>query len=474
MPRSPVRLSELVASLTRALDLTEGQPQGHSMRACVIGMRVAEAADLDPELHPALLYALLLKDAGCSSNASRVAHAFGTDDQGPKYDLKLSDWQRPLRAALFAVRNAGRGQGPLTRIRHLLGLARGNQQVGRELIRIRCERGAGIVASLGFPQETAEAIHALDEHWNGRGHPDGLEGEEIPLLARICGLAQTAEVFHREHGLDAMVAMLRQRRGRWFDPDLTDRLLELSWNRRWWMGLDDPGLDGRVAALDVGRRAVAVTDTGLDGIARAFADIIDAKSPFTARHSANVARYARAIGGMLGLTAEELRDLYRAGLLHDIGKLGVSSRILEKPGTLTRGEQRAIRRHPVHTWQILADVPAFRGFAREAALHHERLDGAGYPWGFGVERLPLVARILAVADVFEALTADRPYRPGMAPGRALEILRGDAGSAVDVRCVEALEGILDGPRLADWAGGDSTPPLAELFAARDMAADPAA
>lgn len=462
MSSAQVGLPELLASLTRALDLTEGQPEGHTLRSCMIGMRLAESIDIGAPDRTALLYALLLKDAGCSSNAARLAVLFGTDDHAPKRDLKVSDWQQPVSAALFALRQAGRGRGVFARLRHLLLITRSDQDIGRELIRIRCERGSGIVRELGFPEATAEAIHALDEHWNGQGHPDGLAGEEIPLLARICGLAQTTEVFHHEYGLEATVRMLRERRGRWFDPVLTDRVLEWAWDRPWWQALEEPRLAERVPELDRGLARQRVDDAGLDAVAEAFASIIDAKSSFTFRHSTNVARYASAVGRLVGLAGDELRQLHRAGLLHDIGKLGISSRILEKDGPLTPAERAVMQRHPVHTWDILSEVGAFRPFAREAALHHERLDGGGYPWGFRDETLPLSARILAVADIYEALTARRPYRDGMPHARALSILRDEAGTAVEGRLVDAIDSVAGAAPEGD-TGDAVRRPLASLF-----------
>ena len=133
-----------------------------------------------------------------------------------------------------------------------------------------------------------------------------------------------------------------------------------------------------------------------------------------------------------------LRYLKLAGLLHDIGKLGVSNRILEKPGRLDDAERREIELHPLHTWEILSRVEAFAAFARTAAVHHEKLDGSGYPWGLTAPELDSPSRVLAVADIYEALTADRPYRAGMTVERALSILRSEAPARVCGEAVDAL------------------------------------
>jgi HD-GYP domain-containing protein (c-di-GMP phosphodiesterase class II) len=151
-----------------------------------------------------------------------------------------------------------------------------------------------------------------------------------------------------------------------------------------------------------------------------------------------VASYALAIGRAMGLDATEQRRIYRAGLLHDIGKLGVSNAILDKAGPLNNDERASVERHPLYTWEILSRVPAFRDFAWPAALHHERMDGRGYPWRLSASRLDMTARILAVADVYEALTADRPYRGGMAWSQSSAIMWKGRGTSFDAKVLDAL------------------------------------
>jgi HD-GYP domain-containing protein (c-di-GMP phosphodiesterase class II) len=432
-----VGLSEVLSSLSRALDVTEGQPPGHTLRSCVIGMRLAEEVGVPQAERAALYYALLLKDAGCSSNAAKMAALFGSADQVVKYRMKFPDWDRRLSLALETAKNVGRGQAVGERVRHFLAIAR-TPDMTRDLIQIRCDRGAEVVRGLGFPPAAAETVRHLDEHWNGRGHPFGLAGEAIPPLARIACLAQTVEIFHTALGRAAALAMARERRGTWFDPALVDRLLEWGGDRAWWKSLGSRDLQARVVAAEPGDRARVVHGPELDAICATFAEIIDAKSPFTFRHSTGVAAYARAIAAGMGLGARAERRIHRAGLLHDVGKLGVSSRTLDKNGPLTPAEREEIERHPSFTWEILSRVGAFRDFAWIAALHHEKLDGSGYPWRFTGEQLDPQARALAVADVYEALTADRPYRAGMTPEAALAILARDAGPRLCPQAVEAL------------------------------------
>jgi HD-GYP domain-containing protein (c-di-GMP phosphodiesterase class II) len=173
-----------------------------------------------------------------------------------------------------------------------------------------------------------------------------------------------------------------------------------------------------------------------------------------------VAEIAVALAALLDLDAETQATLRRAALLHDVGKLGVSSRILDKPGPLGEQEWAVVRLHPRWTMEILSRVSAFEEVARVAAAHHERLDGSGYHRGLTADQLDQPSRILAVADEAEALCADRPYRRALGPDHVLTIMRRRAGRALDPDAVAALEHMLpawtsenDARRAAAEAGG---------------------
>jgi len=432
-----VRLADVIAALTYALDLTEGQRPGHTLRSTVLAMRLGEEAGLDREQLGALYYAALLKDSGCSSNAARMAALFGSPDQELKRNMRLVDWHDRWKLAMRTAASCGVGLNPIHRIRHFL-LVANTPTLTREIIHTRCERGAQIASVLGFPKATSEAILYVDEHWCGLGHPFGIAGDAIPLLSRILLLAQTVEAYWSEHGTAEALDMARKRRGTWFDPRLVDIITTWRRDREWWGRLADINrLDEAVLALEPGSVPLVATDERLDRIAFAFAAVIDAKTPFTARHSSNVARYAVGIASAMGVDAIVNRDMLRAGLLHDIGKLGVSNRILDKPAKLTDGEFAEIRKHPAWTLEILQHVGAFRHFSNEAAQHHERLDGRGYPWKLPGEKLSYTARVLAVADVYEALTATRPYREGLPVAKVLAIMGNDRGTAFDPEIFDA-------------------------------------
>ncbi len=434
-----LRLSELIGALSFALDITEGQRAGHAARSCVLGVRFANHLGLGEAERFSLFYALLLKDCGCSSIGSQVAELYGHDDQAVKRTLRAIDHRNPLAVLRHAVRNTEPGARPVARARRFAGLLRTGASSARQLNVIRCDRGADIARMVGLDERGVDAIRAVNEHWDGGGVPDGLAGEDIPVLARIMGIAQALEVELTRGGSAHALGVLQSRAGTWFDPSLVGDLVLAARHPDFWEGMDgERDLHAVLAPLEPGDRLIVADDARLDRVAEAFARVIDAKSPYTARHSDGVARFAVLIADWMGFGARDVRDLRRAGLLHDIGKLGVSSRILDKPGKLDEEEWRQMRRHPEFTARILGQVEQLRDLAAMAAAHHERLDGSGYHLGLTASQLSPSARVLAVADVAEALSADRPYRDGLAPDAVLEIIGRDAGTALDADAYTAL------------------------------------
>lgn len=439
-----VRLSEVVSALSYALDITEGQPQGHAVRTCLIGMRIGEALLLTASERSALFYALLLKDLGCSSNAARLSGLFGADDLVLKRVHKITDWTNTTSSATYAFKQSMPGRGPLARAWHTLMLGVREQGSGREMTQTRCERGADIAQMLGLELETSDAIRALDEHWDGAGLPYSRRGDQIPLLGRIAGLAQSIEVFHAAFGTDAAFEMARARQGSWFDPELVRALESFEDDTAFWSTLGVTDQLDQVSDLEPQDRVILADESRLDQVAQAFARVIDAKTPYTARHSEGVAGIAVDIGKHMGLGVDDLTTLSRAGLLHDIGKLGVSNLILDKPSKLTEPEMAEMRKHPRYSLEILRKVRRFRAFADLAAAHHERIDGSGYHLGLNGDELGPLARILAVADVCEALSAERPYRKALPVEEVFTIMRKMVGKALCPATFEACRASFHG------------------------------
>jgi putative nucleotidyltransferase with HDIG domain len=435
---SGLRVSGVLEGLSHALDLTEGHPRGHAARTCRIGLRLGKALRLPAVDQTELLYALLLKDAGCSSNAPVIHDLFGGDDQEVKRAVWLRDWRRVPEQVRYAWEYVGRGSRLVSKMRRLGRFALlGPRGSGERIFTVRCERGAQIARMIGLSDRVADAIRAMDEHWDGGGYPYGLRGHQTPLFARIIGLAQVMEIFWGEGGRDEALKVARDRSGRWFDPALVDAVREIEDDSPFWAGLGSARLDTDIVAAVPPNLEVPADDEQLDRIADAFALIIDAKSPYTFDHSSRVATYAMAINAHLGDRAVDAARLRRAGLLHDIGKLTVPNRILDKPGKLDADEWVAVKQHPAYTRSVLDRVPVFQDFANDAANHHEWIDGKGYCLGLMGTALTTTARILAVADVVDALSADRPYRDGMPPDRVRSILNSESGTHFDEHCVDA-------------------------------------
>lgn len=437
--RPTVRISEIISALSYALDLTEGRPMGHSVRSCMIGMRIAAEIGLSVAEQSDLYYALLLKDAGCSSNSSKLFHILSADEIRAKRDVKLTDWTRVGWESLqYALTHVATGAPFLDRVRTLVRVAARQQVESCELVKIRCERGASITRRIGFPEPVAQAIHSLDEHWNGGGYPDGLRGEKIPLFSRIMNLSQTLEVFLVNRGEEAAMDVARARSGRWFDPALVRAAASLDKREVLWSGLDQEHSIDQALSLEPEEHRLLANEETIENICQAFAEIVDAKSPFTYRHSNGVAEAAIGISRQLGLSEENVTFMRRAALLHDVGKLSVSNTILEKPGALDKDEWDVVKLHPYYTFEILRRIPGFKELSDIAAAHHEKLNGSGYFRHWNAEQLSLEMRILTVADIFDALAAKRPYRDAMPLEKVFGIMKKEAPQAIDAQCLDAL------------------------------------
>lgn len=442
MTTSELKLAELIGALSYALDITEGQPEGHCVRCCLIGMRIGRELGLPEPALAELYYTLLLKDLGCSSNAARICELYIADDLAFKRDVKQLDDADFFQTAQFALDHTALGSGLWQRFKVLFSSLRTKEAVAQELIVTRCQRGASIARRLRFSERVALGIHSLDEHWNGQGRPEHLAGADVPIYSRIALLAQVVDVFHTQGGAEAALAEAQQRRGSWFEPALVDILLKLGPDDDLWDNLRSPDLAEHVFAEEPAKFSLTVDDEYLDEIAAAFGEVVDSKSPYTSGHSARVALYTDLIAAELGLASERRRWLHRGALLHDVGKLGVSNTILDKPGKLTAEEWDAVRKHAAFTEEILGRIPQFRELAVVAGAHHERLDGKGYPRGLQAGDIALETRIITTADIFDAITAARPYRDAVPVPRTLEIMAETVGTALDPACFAALKRVV--------------------------------
>lgn len=460
-----IALSEVISALSFALDLTEDAVPGHAVRTCLLGMRIGREIGLDDTALGDLYYALLLKDIGCSSNAARMCQILGGDDRSAKRRVKMVDWTGiSIDGLKLAWQNALPGASGWKKVLRVAQLGLNRERNNAEMIGLRCERGADIVRKIGLGEGCADAIHSLDEHWNGSGYPDRLRGKATPLLARILGVAQHLDVFALEKDRASAIETLVARKGSWFDPDLVRAAVSLDKSGELWIGCREYEALNRAVEMEPGTVRLLGPEQ-VDRVCEAFADVVDAKSPFTYRHSMGVTEVADAIARQFGFGQERRQLIHRAALLHDLGKLGVSNTILDKPGKLNQSEWSAVVAHPGLSQEILARIPSFSEIALIAGRHHERLDGSGYPNKLKSDDLSLNDRIVAIADTYGALSEDRPYRAGLPYEEILSIFAKEVPGKLDAECFEALKVAIESRGSAGTGGSvwnQSNPPASDV------------
>ncbi|HEY5874895.1 MAG TPA: HD domain-containing phosphohydrolase [Ilumatobacteraceae bacterium] len=429
-----VRLAELVASLSLGIDLGFGQPMEHVLRQCLIALRLGELLGLDEAERADVYYVALLVNVGCHSDAHEQARWFGDDIalKATKYEhepFSLSD-------VASMVRLLGSGSSPLHRIRTGLEFA----VSGRREVSDMLARHAGLArelgALLGLPESTLEALAASYERWDGRGWPGRRAGAAIPVASRVVQLAEYVEVAHRAGGIDAAVALAKHRRGTQFDPSMVDTIaLDAD---KVFAHLDDVGSWDTVIDAEPSL-AITLSRDECDDALLAISRFVDLKSPFTIGHSEAVAELASAAARQAGHSDDDARLMYRAGLVHDFGRLGVSNSIWDKRGPLAAGEWERVRLYPYFTERMLQQSATLEPLARIVVQQRERLDGSGYPRGLSGSGISTQARILAAADAYQAMREPRAHRPARSAAEAATELRADAKAGrLDPDAVEAV------------------------------------
>jgi HD-GYP domain-containing protein (c-di-GMP phosphodiesterase class II) len=293
------------------------------------------------------------------------------------------------------------------------------------LLGVRVPAGKGII---GYVVHSGETVLVEDtrqdaRHYSQVDHDSGFETRSIlavPLKARtvVLGGEQGATQEHIIGGLEA----LNKLEGTFDQEDA--RLLETFANQT-------------ATVLEIARLYTNTSDLLL-GVVKALTTAIDAKDPYTEGHSQRVSDYSLAIARELDISAETINHLRIAGLLHDVGKIGVPDMVLKKPGHLDDHEMAEMKKHPMIGEKIMKPVRNLQRELPAITEHHERVDGTGYPKGLSGEGISLIGRIVAVADVFDALTSNRPYRQGQAAEQVFQELLAGVGTHFDANCVTAL------------------------------------
>jgi HD-GYP domain-containing protein (c-di-GMP phosphodiesterase class II) len=440
-----LRLAELVAALSLAIDLGLGQPMEKFLRTCLIGVHLGRLLGVGEEDLIAVYYLGLIQHLGCTAYAGEAAAIFGDEIAANRWLLAADHGD--AGAMLSAVlRHVGRGAPAVQRTRRIMHALLTMPKERGEIFAGRCEVAQGLAERLGLGTRVRDGLGQVYERWDGRGLPQRRKAEAILLPVRIVQVAQDAEGLFRLHGTGgkggrgrdgaAALAGLRGRAGGMLDPQVVeqccqhaDLLAETANTTALWAA---------VVAAEPGM-ARYIGEERLDNALCAVADFVDLKSPYTVGHSRGVAALAAAAVRHCGLPESEVVAARRAGLLHDLGRVGVPNTIWDKPGPLSEADWERVRLHPYYTERMLARVSALGAICPLAVQHHERLDGSGYHRAIAASLLPPAGRILAAADVYHAMLEPRPHRPAQpAAAAATELQRQVRAGLLDADAVRAV------------------------------------
>jgi len=436
-----LRLAELLASLSLATDLGTGQALGHGLRTCLLAVALAREMGCSPNEVRSVHQVALLRFLGCTADASESARGVGGDDlsfNSAMSPVVFGDRGTMLRTYVSTV---GAGQPPGRRIR--LRAAALFHEVGD--LAAHCEVAGMLARRLGMSEEVVHALGHAYERWDGKGFPSRLAGEEVPLEIRISAVARDADLLIRQGA--PVAELLGKRRGRAYDPGVVDaygRLAPTYQEAEWEEVMEaEPEPSAHVDELDPALGVIA--------------DFADLKSHWTRGHSPRVADLVESAARAAGMAEAEGKDLRRAALVHDLGRVGVESGVWDKPGPLSTVEWEKVWLHPYFTHRILSRCRVLAPLGDLASSHHERLDGSGYHRQLSGEHLAMGARLLAASDALTALTSPRPHREALALEDARHVLEKEvAARRLDshaVACViTAARGGDQPPRLSNPGG----------------------
>ncbi len=382
-----VNLGNLLLSISDAMDLAAPDISSHQLRTGYMAWRMAQEADLGAGEVERIFVAALMHDVGALSlEEKQRIHRFD-DDLDP-----------------------------------------------------HCRIGADLLEGTPVLAHAAPIVRYHHRQWREWDRPiddRDVFASQVLLLADFVERKIDRGVYIL-HQVPTILDAAREAAGRLVHGDVVDLLLQASRAEEFWFDLVSPRLYSTLLNAGPHRRITADLEQ-IESVATLLSHIIDYRSRFTSTHSASVAESAVQIARRFGLGELDVRLLGIAGVTHDLGKLAVPNAILDKPDRLSEAEVQVMRQHSYFTYTILRSIEGFGQIADWAGLHHEKLDGSGYPFHLADERLSTGARILAVADVFTALVEDRPYRAGFDRVRVQAILRDEVHNRqLDRRVVDAL------------------------------------
>jgi HD-GYP domain-containing protein (c-di-GMP phosphodiesterase class II) len=429
-----IRAAEVVGALSLATDLGTGQPLEHALRTAVLAVRLGELAGAPAADVAATYYVALLHASGCTSNGHEAAQLYG-DDIEHRAAFFLIDPTNPAEVLAFYRAYVGAGRPPEVRAAILEDAIANAGPRAREAFATMCEVAQRFAGWLDLDAGIQQALEFVFARWDGRGFP-GARGDEIPLPMRLLHVARDISLFLSAAGPEEARSVVERRMGTAYEPRLA--------------GLAVRNFDDLLAGLDEARiwdqameaepfPAIRLQGERVDAAFAAIAALTGLKSPWLREHSTNVADLAEAAAWRLGLPEASVTLVRRAALAHDVGRVGVSNAIWEKPVPLGFGEWERVRLHPHFSERAFAQSRALAPVGRIAGAHHERLDGSGYHRGTSGTALDLPSRILAAADCYGAMRESRAHRRALdAPAAETELQREAAAGRLDPDAVDAV------------------------------------
>ena len=431
-----VRAADLVGTLSLATDLAIGVPLEHGLQSTLIAMRLADHLGVDQETASQTYYACLLFYVGCTATAELGADIFGAEDALTRYatPLRFGSRRQMISGMVRAV--APPGHSPLNRLGQV---ARAVPKLARklpEVVAINCEVALLLGERLGLPGSVGQVFAHMSERWDGKGEPGLVAGDELSLSMRIVHVARDAAFQMMLGGADFAVDVVKERAGHAFDPGVSASMVD---HAPEILAFDEEASLWPTILAAEPNPAVMLDNPQSDRAVAAMGDFTDLISPSLVGHSAGVAELATAAAKILGIDAHRVTDLRRAALIHDIGRVAVPAGVWRKPGTLSPHEWEQVRLHAYHTERIISRSGFLQDLIAIATTHHERVDGSGYHRGSPGQALSPLARLLAAADTYHALTEPRAHRPAFSPQQAGAILAEEVkGGRLDHEAVGAV------------------------------------
>ena len=432
---APLRLGEFVATLALAQDSAFGQPLESQLRSCLIATWLAEVAGFDADLRETVYWVALLRYIGCTGHSHEVASVFG-DEIAIRAQTLVHDAGNPAEVMRDVLAYATAGRPAEQRDEIIRTIQRTASEWAVYNFSSGCEVADRLVDRIGFGAPVREALRHTFERWSGTGYPAHAKGEAIPLAMRVVHLSHDMEAIGRVFSPQRALEAVRERRDRTYDPALADLLI--AHGSGWFERLRKIDPWHAVLALEPAPHRL-LEGEALDQALQVAADFIDLKSPYRAGHSRRCAELSVSAARVLGFSKEAASTLYRAALVHDFGIIGVPNSIWDKPGSLTRAEFDRVELHSMLTDQILRRSPALDELNPVASAHHEKCDGSGYHRRLRAGAADPGACVLAAADIYAGLTAERADRPPYgAAEAAAELRRLESQGLLDSRACRAV------------------------------------